>query len=1018
MSKSLSSYIYADEASVVGELLDSFSWDQNQSERVNKHAVELVSKVRTAKRKVGELESFFQQYGLNSEEGLALMTLAEALLRIPDAQTANELIKDKMVAADWLSKQGETKDLLVKAAGFGLSLTRKTLDSAVSRLGEPVIRKAMIEAMRVLGRQFVLGRTIEEAIKNGSNYKKKGYRLSYDMLGEAARTSEDADRYFELYSKAIEAVGSYRGGKTFPDSVSVKLSALYPRYEFSQKDKCIPFMTDRLSELAKSAANSNISLTVDAEEVDRLELSLDIFKNVLEQKNLRDWDGFGLAVQAYQKRALGVVDLIEEWGKEFGQRLNVRLVKGAYWDTEIKRSQVMGLSDYPVFTRKANTDLSFMACSHKLLGLRDYVYPMFATHNAHSIAAILDMAGNDREGFEFQRLHGMGETLHDVVLNEGYAKVCVYAPCGTHEDLLPYLVRRLLENGANSSFVNQILDERVSIDDIVFDPVNDTKAHTTKKHPRIPLPEDIYGAKRKNSKGIDLTEGRTVAALLEKIGEIDKSDYHAEIKGFQNEKKSMVEIINPAIKTEIIGTAAFTDPSKVNDLFIRAKKGFLAWRDVPASKRGEIISDLANLLEERTEELMGLCIKEAGKTLEDALAEIREAVDFCRYYAHLGAKDFDEKGIELDGPTGESNVLILQGRGTFVCISPWNFPLAIFTGQVVAALMAGNSVIAKPAEQTPLIANLLREFALISGVPEDAFILAPGDGELGAKLVGHPDVSGVAFTGSTEVARQINRSLAMKDGSIVPLIAETGGQNAMIVDSSALLEQVVDDVCISAFGSAGQRCSALRVLFLQEDVADSAIKMLKGAMEHLVVGDPVNISSDIGPVIDDEALQILKDHVKKLDKIGQFIAQAPLSKEIENQGYFFSPVIYEIEDISLLEREVFGPILHLVRYKADDLDKVISKINQTGYGLTLGVHSRISSKMNKIANSVDVGNAYINRTMIGAVVGVQPFGGQGLSGTGPKAGGPHYLHRFATEKVISIDTTRQGGNASLVSLEE
>ncbi|MCB9990365.1 MAG: bifunctional proline dehydrogenase/L-glutamate gamma-semialdehyde dehydrogenase PutA [Rhodospirillales bacterium] len=1020
MSKNLSSYLYADEAQCVDEMLGTLEWDEARSLRVQGRARELVEKVRDKKRKRGELESFLQEFGLNTEEGLALMTLAEALLRIPDAQTANALIRDKMAAADWLSKQGGGDDLMVKAAGFGLSLTRKTLDSAVSRLGEPMIRKAMVEAIRMLGRQFVLGRTIEEGVKNAASYQKKGYRLSYDMLGEGARTAKDAEHFYDVYYTAIEHIAAKAEGGLRP-GMSVKLSALYPRYEFAHKERCVPVMTERLLGLAQLAAQKNIYLTVDAEEVDRLELSLEIIGAVMADESLADWDGFGLAVQAYQKRAPHVIEKLAAMAEKSGRKLQVRLVKGAYWDTEIKRAQVQGLPDYPVYTRKANTDLCYLACARALLARRDVFYPMLATHNAHTVAAILELAGNDRAGFEFQRLHGMGETLHDQILQDNLAEVSVYAPCGSHEELLPYLVRRLLENGASTSFVHQILDERVPVDKIIEDPVNDARAHETKRHTKIPLPADIYGAQRRNAAGIDFTEADMAGPLLKNMEQqADARRWEAApLIGGQAQKKGKAYAIrNPANKEQIVGDMIAADPALVDTAFATARQGFKAWSVKPAQERAAALLKLADLLERDHEKLMGLCVREAGKTVPDALAEVREAVDFCRYYAQQGVQDFSAAGVRLPGPTGERNVLTLHGRGVFVCISPWNFPLAITAGQITAALMAGNAVIAKPAEQTPLIAAALAELMFEAGIPKDAFILMPGDGETGAALTAHPDVAGVAFTGSTEVARLINRALAAKDGPIVPLIAETGGQNAMIVDSSALPEQVIDDVLISAFGSAGQRCSALRVLYVQEDVADKVIAMLEGAMAERRIGDPMRLSSDIGPVIDDEALSVLKAHREKLDKIGRFIAAVPLDETLSGQGHFFAPVAYEIPSIHELEREVFGPVLHVIRYKADDLNRVIEDINATGYGLTLGVHSRISHVMDRITGDVQVGNAYVNRTMIGAVVGVQPFGGNGLSGTGPKAGGPHYLQRFATEKVVSVDTTRQGGNASLVTLEE
>ncbi len=986
MPHTLSTLLYADEATCVDALLRDLPWDAARSQRVHASAKNIVERVRATKRKMGELESFLREYGLDTEEGLALMTLAEALLRIPDAATANLLIRDKMKAADWLAAQGDTKDLMMKAAGFGLSLTRKTLDSALSRLGEPVIRKAIIEALKMLGKQFVLGRTIDEAIKNAHGYEKKGYRLSYDMLGEGARTAEDAERYFQSYVNALRAIGTHthQGMKS---GISVKLSALHPRYSVAQADRCLPVMIERLRDLAILAANYDVPMTVDAEEVDRLEISLDIIEAVAAEKALGQWEGFGLAVQAYQKRCPLLIDRVIDIAEKTNRKLQVRLVKGAYWDTEVKRAQVMGLNDYPVFTRKVNTDLSYIANAKKMMERRDVLYPMLATHNAHSVAAVMELAGNNRGGFEFQRLHGMGESLHDLVLADGMAGVAVYAPCGSHEDLLPYLVRRLLENGANSNFVNQMLDEKIPAEQVVTDPVLAAQNHPAKRHRHIPLPANIYGAERKNSAGTDLTEDTLRGPLLAKIKAFD-----------------IAQVQTPG--------------ANIEQAFSKAKTGFAVWSKTPAETRAQTLEKFADLMEQRMPELMALCTKEAGKTLDDGIAEVREAVDFCRYYAQRGRHDFNENGERLPGPTGESNVMTLHGRGTFICISPWNFPLAIFVGQITAALMAGNSVIAKPAEQTPKIAAYAVNLMHQAGVPQDAIILVQGDGKTGGELVAHKDVAGVAFTGSTEVARLINRTLAAKDGPIVPLIAETGGQNAMIIDSSALPEQIVDDALISAFGSAGQRCSALRVLYVQEDVADKIINMLKGAMAERRVGEPIEYSSDIGPVIDAEAHGNLTAHRRKLDQIGKFIAACPCDPALTHKGFYFAPVAYEIASIKQLEREVFGPILHVIRYKAADLPQIIDDVNSTGYGLTFGLHTRIGTTIKNVTNEVKAGNLYVNRTMIGAVVGVQPFGGQGLSGTGPKAGGPHYLPRFATEKVISIDTTRQGGNATLVSLKE
>ncbi len=1029
MSSKLSAFLYADEKSIIEELLYNLSWDDDKRARIHNTAIKLVQDVRTSKRNLGELESFLQQYGLNTEEGLALMTLAEALLRIPDARTAIDLINDKMSAAEWLSKQGQTKDIMVRAAGWGLTLTQKTLDSAMSRVGEPVIRKAMEQAIRMLGKKFVLGQDIEDGVKTARFYEKKGYCMSYDMLGEGARTDKDAERYYKNYVAALEYIGK-NVDKERNAGLSVKLSAIHPRYEYRKKDTCVPELIDRLTSLCRIAAANDIALTVDAEEVDRLEISLEIIEALIADKSLNNWTGFGIAVQAYQKRSLALIEHFGALAREHNRHIQIRLVKGAYWDMEIKRAQLMGLDEYPVFTRKSNTDLSYITCAQHLMQNRDVFYPMFATHNAHTIATILEIAGNDNGyndnngsgngSFEFQRLHGMGEILHDAVMQEYNVNIRIYAPCGSHEELLPYLVRRLLENGASTSFVHKILDDRIPPEDIIADPVVDVRGHETTRHPKIPLPANIY-PDRLNSQGMDLTEDSILTPLIKRIEENTAGKTYIAapvVNGKLYQEGSPADITNPADKTKLVGHAWGTSDELINSAFQIAQKGYEEWRHVNVEKRAEILEKLAILLEDNKEELIGLCVLEAGKTLDDSVAEIREAIDFCRYYAMRGRIDFSETGQVLPGPTGETNTLKNRSRGIFVCISPWNFPLAIYLGQITAALMAGNAVIAKPAEQTPLIAARVAELIYEAGVLDAAFSFLPGDGQTGAAIVSHPRVCGVAFTGSTAAAQAINRNLAAKDGAIVPLIAETGGQNAMIVDSSALPEQVIDDVINSAFGSAGQRCSALRILYVQDDIADHLIEMLRGAMEKRIVANPLDAKTDIGPVIDEEALKMLHDYRENLDNFGKFIGEVPLPDHIRNKGYFFAPCAYEIDSIDQLGGEIFGPVLHVIRFKSKNLDLVIDRINQSGYGLTFGLHTRIASRISAITDKMNVGNAYINRAMTGAVVGVQPFGGYGLSGTGPKAGGPHYLIRFGTEKVVSIDTTRQGGNASLVSLEE
>lgn len=1016
----LSHYLYANESEIVDALVKALPWDGARAKHVEREAHKLVESMRAHKYKFGEFEVFFKEYGLNTAEGLALLTLAEALLRIPDARTANALIKDKVTAAEWYDPDND-KDLLIRLSELGLRITGGTLNSVFSRLGEPVIRAATTRAMRILGQHFVLGRTIEEGVQKGAPYEDRGFRMSYDMLGEGARTMEDADRYYESYEHAIEhTANTAREGVKRP-GISIKLSALYPRYEYAQADRCIPALSDRLGTLARRAADRDLSMIVDAEEVDRLELSLQILQNVVNDKALKGWDGLGFVVQAYQKRAYPLIDHLADMHKQAGRKLVLRLVKGAYWDSEVKRAQVQGLPDYPVFTRKSNTDLSYLACADKILRQQDVFTPLFGTHNAHTTVSIMELAKEHKASFEFQQLHSMAYTLNNILVEMEGVHTGIYAPCGRHVELLPYLVRRLLENGASTSFLFKIFDKDIPIEEIIGDPVRDARDHAARYHPKIALPCDIYGAARKNSEGLDLTEASSVEPLIASMKEAVKGEFVAAplVGGKTHKTGSKEDCINPADTSDVIGTVYNANPELIDLAFKTARKGFKAWRSTLADNRARVLETLADLMEDHRDTLMGLCVREAGKTIPDALAEIREAVDFCRYYAQQGRELFSEDGEVMPGPTGESNILTLHGRGTFICISPWNFPLAIFTGQVVAALMAGNAVIAKPAGQTPLIAAHVGQLLLKAGLPSDVFALLPGGGiQVGAALVNHKDVAGVAFTGSTAVAKGIQRDLASKDGPIVPLIAETGGQNAMIVDSSALLEQVVDDVILSAFGSAGQRCSALRVLYIQDEIADNFITMLKGAMKERRVGNPFELSSDVGPVIDDAALQVLKAHRDRMSVETELIDVVHVDQDVLNSGHFFAPVAFEIPSITVLQKEVFGPVLHVIRYRADKFDDIVEEINSTGYGLTFGLHTRLDTRMKTVARAVDVGNVYINRSMTGAVVGVQPFGGQGLSGTGPKAGGPHYLPQFATEKTISIDTTRQGGNASLVSMEE
>jgi RHH-type proline utilization regulon transcriptional repressor/proline dehydrogenase/delta 1-pyrroline-5-carboxylate dehydrogenase len=976
---------FKDEAEAVATLLQSLYWPAGLSQRVQDKTIALVEKVRLAQKKNSVLEGFLQQYPLDSEEGRALMSLAEAYLRVPDTATRNALIKDRLNAADWDNKKNKAADWYTRFAGAGLSASKGTLNSMLGVVGEPFIRKGVEGAMKMMGQQFVLGESIEKALQIAAKNTREDY--SFDMLGEGARTAEDAERYFESYAHAIRTIGAKRGPK--PAGISVKLSALYPRYEIAQRTKCFPTLCERLRALCLAAAKENIALTVDAEEADRLDISLEIFDHVL-RSIPKDWQKMGLAVQAYQKRSFSLLDHIEEMAQQSGRKIRVRLVKGAYWDSEIKHAQVLGHPDFPVFTRKCNTDLSYLACAQKMLQECPHIYPMFATHNAHTICAIIVMADSN-QSYEFQRLHGMGEALYEVVQKETPVTVTVYAPVGPHKDLLPYLVRRLLENGANSSFIHKLNDVGTTPDQLASDPVFEARKTENKRHSFINLPDNLY-KNRKNAGGRDLTDQNLLKSIQESLTKFRPSI-----------------ALHPHKDTPIMA---------LQQLFSASKRAAIEWRNFSSDARATILEKLADLIQINRNELLAYLVFEAQKTIPDAETEIRETIDFCRFYAEVGRRDFNEAGHKMSGPTGEDNTLIHVPRGIFVCISPWNFPLAIFTGQIAAALMAGNTVIAKPAEQTPRIAAKMLELCKKAGLPQNTLQIAYGDGEIGSELVLHKDVAGVAFTGSTAVAKRIQMALAAKDGPITPLIAETGGQNAMIVDSSALPEQVVDDVIHSAFGSAGQRCSALRVLYLQNEIADSIIKMLQGAMQELVVGLPDNIMTDIPPVIDGEAHNRLTHHKKFLDANARKISEVPLLSQMPSDLFFFAPCAYEIKSIDVLEGEVFGPILHVIRFNIESLDHVLEEITQTGYGLTFGLHSRINSRWKQITSQVPAGNIYINRGMTGAVVGCQPFGGCGLSGTGPKAGGPNYLKAFATEKVITANTTASGGNATLVSMRE
>ncbi len=1037
---------HADESAHVKTLLEQARLSRSETRSVHDQAVELVRRVRARKQDVGAMEAFMQEYDLSSEEGVVLMCLAEALLRVPDADTAEKLIADKLSDADWESHLGKSQSLFVNASTWGLMLTgklvnigsstqkdfRTVLGRLANKSGEPVVRLAIRRAMRIMGHQYVMGRTIVEALERSAKKTNRAYRYSFDMLGEAALTAVDAERYLEAYRRAIKAIGKHHDGDDIysAPSISVKLSALHPRYEYTQRERVMRELPPRLLELARMARERHIALTVDAEEADRLLLSLDVFATVFRDDSLARWSGLGLALQAYQKRAVAVVDWLSELAREKGRRIPIRLVKGAYWDTEVKHSQVEGFGGYPVFTRKSSTDISYIACAKKLLADRQAFYPQFATHNAHTICVIATLAG-DRLDYEFQRLHGMGEDLYfEVMQNPAFHHACrVYAPVGSHEDLLPYLVRRLLENGANTSFVNRIVDENLPVEKVAEDPIANVEAYDPIPHPQIALPRDIYRhggvGERVNSAGFNLANELELARLADAVSGAARLDWTAEplLAGERkaSRKPAAAEerqpVYDPSDYRRVVGHVINASSDQVDQAVAAAHAYADTWERTPVEKRAKALDRAADLLEQNSAELMAICAREAGKTVLDSIAEVREAVDFCRYYAEQARHLFGQP-VQLPGPTGESNQLSLHGRGVFACISPWNFPLAIYLGQVTAALAAGNTVVAKPAEQTPIIAHRAAELLYQAGIPRRAFQLLPGDGTtVGAHLTGDPRIAGVAFTGSTETARLIARSLAARDAPLATLIAETGGQNAMLVDSSALPEQVVTDVIGSAFLSAGQRCSALRVLFLQRDIADRVVKMLAGAMQELIVGDPALLQTDIGPVIDQEALQVLEKHALHMDRKARLIAKAPLDAGLSG-GHFFAPRAYEIRSIDQLQREVFGPVLHVVRYRSQDIDKVIDAVNATGYGLTMGVHSRIDRVQRYVTSRIKAGNAYVNRTMTGAVVGVQPFGGEGLSGTGPKAGGPHYLLGFATERTLTVNTAAVGGNASLLALNE
>ncbi|MEZ9487443.1 bifunctional proline dehydrogenase/L-glutamate gamma-semialdehyde dehydrogenase PutA [Vibrio breoganii] len=1003
-----------DESAWLNELLKLATPLEEEKQRTKRQTTALIEAIRADKSSIQMIDALLLEYSLDTQEGILLMCLAEALMRIPDSETADALIKDKLTVADWKSHLSQSDSVFVNASTWGLMLTGKVvgvnnqettspssaLSKLVNKMSEPVIRKAMHQAMKVMGHQFVLGRDIKEAQKNGAPLRKKGFTHSFDMLGEAALTSEDAQKYFNDYLMAIESVGrNKQNDDSSPaPSISIKLSALHPRYEMANKERVLNELHDTLIKLLTRAIELDVAITIDAEEADRLELSLQLFEKVYTNDLVKGWGKFGLVIQAYSKRCLPVLVWVNALAKEQGDLIPLRLVKGAYWDSEIKWSQQAGYANYPVYTRKEATDMSYLACARFLLseGVRGNIFPQFASHNAHTVTAIAEMA--EHTDYEFQRLHGMGDSLYYHVMEKYGQPVRIYAPVGSHKDLLPYLVRRLLENGANSSFVHRLVDARCPVEDLTHHPVDTLLANETLHNDQIPLPPQIFG-ERVNSIGINvdveseaLPFEQQVASFLAKQWQGAPIINGSMISGTMIKEES---IVAPFDRSVTVGKIGFANLDHVSDAITTAQSGLEHWRYAPVARRAECLRNLADKLEENLAELVALCHMEAGKTIHDSIDEVREAVDFCRYYAdnaiHLGPES-------IQGFDGNLQWCERHGRGVFVCISPWNFPLAIFLGQISAALVAGNTVVAKPAEQTSLIAARTIELMLESGFPADVIQFLPGRGaEIGSALTSHPAIAGVAFTGSTATAKRINLSLAERDSQPVPFIAETGGQNAMIVDSTALPEQVVRDVVRSAFASAGQRCSALRVLFVQKDIAPRITKLIQGAMKELSVGLPYLHSTDVGPVIDELAQQKLLAHIETMRKTQKVVAEVELDEQC-NAGMYVPPTAIEISDISVLEEEQFGPILHIVQFEASLIAEVVDKINTTGFGLTMGIHSRNETTYRWIEENARVGNCYINRDQVGAVVGVQPFGGQGLSGTGPKAGGPNYLYRF-TEHV-------------------
>lgn len=1018
-----------DEAVVLEGLIEFLDLSESDIATVEKEAQDLINTIRKAPDVEDSLDALLRQYSLNTKEGIVLMSLAEALLRVPDKETADALIRDKIAGVDWRSHKGKSNKSLVNLATLGLMLTGEIISEEeekgifkrmTQRLSEPVIRAAVNQAMQIMGKQFVLGRTIEEAIKNGRKTREKGYTYTFDMLGEAALTEKDAGIYYKSYEDAVKAAGKENPQPNSPKpSLSIKLSALHPRYEVAQRDRVMTELFESVKKLALLGKSLNVDISIDAEEADRLELSLHLFKKLLEVPEIRSWGGLGLVVQGYSKWALPVLIWTTLVGRELNVKIPLRLVKGAYWDTEIKAFQVRGLNQYPVYTRKENTDLSYLACAKYLLSdlTKGVIEPQFATHNAHTVASIIQLAG-DRE-FEFQRLHGMGEALYDEVIKRTQKTVRIYAPVGEHRDLLPYLVRRLLENGANSSFVHQLVDPEIPVAQLTRHPLHIIRENETIANPAIPMACDILGDNRRNSEGLNVNiEGEWKPFEKELEGFLSHTwKATPMINGQPGEGKETHKVHSPFARHNEVGEVTFSSENDVKKAIDTLEKSWFKWNKRDVEERAQILEKMADLLEQNRAELIALCALEAGKTIQDGIDEVKEAVDFCRYYAIEARKHSQE--IVFDGPTGERNSFYYEGKGIIACISPWNFPLAIYLGQITAALVAGNAVIAKPAETTSLIGYRALELLFEAGLPKDVIAYLPGSGrEIGDILTQDHRIQGVAFTGSTATAQAINMNFARRGGALPTIIAETGGQNVMFVDSTALPEQVAKDALQSAFVSAGQRCSALRVLYLQEEIADRVIELLKGAINDLVVGKPYDLKTDVGPVIDENAKNALLEHINQLKSEGKLVAEGSISPELDAVGYFVPPTIFEIDSISELTKENFGPIMHIVRYKAGELKERIMDVNNTGFGLTMGVHSRNEETVQFIEYYSRVGNFYVNRNQVGAVVGVQPFGGLGLSGTGPKAGGPNYLLRFMIERSVSNNIAAIGGNTALLSLQQ